>query len=102
MAEHTKGNWERGEIFAFLDVFVDDKQICHCGSDEYISDDMPIEERKANARLISAAPDLLEACEMVIQQLTSDKFNVVIYPDVEPYSFKLVKAAIAKAKGELK
>jgi L-fucose mutarotase/ribose pyranase (RbsD/FucU family) len=45
---------------------------------------------EANARLIAAAPDLLEACEAAIKEAGDDKY-VARYLD-------LARAAIAKAK----
>ena len=46
-----------------------------------------VAEEKANARLIAAAPDLLEACKMVIKEgLTGPSLDAVRY-------------AIAKAEG---
>lgn len=59
------------------------------------------EEKKANARLISAAPDLLEA----LKEITSDyaeRFDLDD-PSTNPgikSSIKLARAAIAKATGE--
>jgi hypothetical protein len=48
------------------------------------------EEAKANAQLIAAAPDLLAACEHVVQ---------LIDPGEWPDAYQELKAAIAKAKG---
>ena len=63
-----------------------------------IADAMPIDmdgkEGEANARLISAAPDLLEAlkdCLRVVEFLASDSC---------PTTIQNAKAAIAKATGE--
>lgn len=47
------------------------------------------DEREANARLISAAPDLLEALEAVVS--VADRATT---------EFDLARAAIAKARGE--
>ncbi|MCD8350065.1 MAG: hypothetical protein LUC93_05565 [Planctomycetaceae bacterium] len=49
----------------------------------------------ANARLISAAPDLLEACEVAFRAVTSK-------PTTEKWMnmIDVLRAAIAKAKGE--
>lgn len=54
-------------------------------------------EVAANARLIAAAPGLLEACEWAIAD-----FSRKPDPKTEPYTAKgynLIRAAIAKAKG---
>ena len=50
-------------------------------------------EAETNARLIAAAPDLLEACEMALGEL-----NLIYAADYEIQ--KQLKAAIAKARSE--
>lgn len=55
--------------------------------------------REANARLIAAAPDLLEALEMCTKAMAS------VLPDFNPYdqaAYDKARAAIAKATGGLK
>ena len=49
------------------------------------------DQQTANARLIAAAPDLLEALRFILA-----------YPenDLHEYSVKIARAAIAKARGE--
>lgn len=49
------------------------------------------EERKANARLIAAAPDLLEALDTAVQYIDAKR-----YPEL----MQMCEAAISKAKGE--
>ncbi len=49
--------------------------------------------RKANARLISAAPDLLAALEDII----GDGYSTQA---IAPSAYEAARAAIAKAKGE--
>ncbi len=53
------------------------------------------EEEYANARLIAAAPDLLEACKRALAVLEKE-------PACQIYSAhaQIVRAAIARAKGE--
>jgi hypothetical protein len=56
------------------------------------------ENREANARLIAAAPDMLDILEQV-----SDMVIAGSYPDgpcMERYLMEDVRAVIAKAKGE--
>jgi hypothetical protein len=54
------------------------------------------EEKMANACLIAAAPELLEALEMMVLDFSD-------YPASERFhAFDLARAAIAKAKGESK
>lgn len=52
------------------------------------------EIQEANARLIAAAPDLLEALEEAEKCLAESEYSE------DGYARKLVRAAIAKAKGE--
>lgn len=55
------------------------------------------QEADANARLIAAAPELLEALEMCTKAMAS------VLPDFNPYdqaAYDKARAAIAKAKGE--
>lgn len=54
-----------------------------------------LEEVHANARLIAAAPDLAEALEAVIADITAD--NDTWAPDS---SVELARAALAKARGD--
>jgi hypothetical protein len=58
--KHTPGPWRtdvRDPAFVNYDVRTDDTIICTMGIE------MPTEEEAANARLIAAAPELLEALE---------------------------------------
>lgn len=96
---HTKGEWSVGYTNVYSEKGKLIASTCPDGFYEGCGDVPNHAEREANARLIAATPDLLEACEAVIQQLTSDKFPIKILPDVEPFSIKLVRKAIAKAKG---
>ena len=57
-----------------------------------------VDEIEANARLIAAAPGLLEACEAALQKLDDLSKLSGIYAACGPAS--ILRAAIAKAKGE--
>lgn len=54
------------------------------------------EQRHANARLIAAAPDLLDACKNIVAacELTEDA-----YYDAIDTAMNIARAAIAKAEG---
>ena len=52
-------------------------------------------EAEANARLISAAPDLLESCERLYNNMMTPPFTI----QLEDADF--LRAAIAKARGEV-
>lgn len=58
----------------------------------YCQDEVPIEEHNANASLIAAAPELLEALELADAALSGSNMNMNVVQ-------KKVKAAIAKARG---
>lgn len=59
-----------------------------------------VAERDANARLIAAAPDLAEACELIvgaeILSKTDDLQGMLMYAD----GIGKARAALAKARGE--
>jgi hypothetical protein len=95
----TTGEWHfvRG-VGQYFKV-IGDKKLAHvwCLGDNYAqSDDYPYgPEAKANARLMAAAPELLEALEELYYQ--TEDFNNV-NPDTE--TLEKAKQAIKKAKGE--
>lgn len=91
----TKGEWRKA-VYTVWDS--EDKIIANTSTIR------PKEECQANAQLISAAPDLLEACEIVIKQLdslrTSGVFTKANQPSQITHAKDVCKIAIAKAKGE--
>ena len=89
---HTPGEWEvcdeGGSIYGVKPVGIDTR-ICHCY--DYVGganslDGLP------NARLIAAAPDLLEACKAAVRHVGDNQ-------DVHPAIRDLLKHVIAKAEG---
>ncbi len=77
MAKHTSGNWKTNETIVYVEGDEEDFAICHTQSlqTNAISD---YEECLANARLIAAAPELLEALKLsqeLLQQVISDLPN---------------------------
>ena len=86
--KYTKGPWEFAEFpkAKDWDVASDTTPVCS----GYLND-----EGKANARLIAAAPELLEALEMVAQHAPA---SGPLWHGSEPMT--KARAAIAKAKGE--
>lgn len=114
---HTPGPWMPGHM-------VDDDNACDCRSilsEHYMgsiatvdvwngiegigngdNDSPPLEEAKANAHLIAAAPDLLEALETIDGYFRSGNSvpveRATIKADTD--AVRKMKAAIAKAKGE--
>lgn len=58
------------------------------------------EETKANARLIAAAPELLEALERLLGAIATAEHLNEIPPGTFPETSSVARAAIAKAKGQ--
>ena len=92
-AKHTPGPWVVRTIDQSLaTVETQDGEYIICAAAQLRGDDWKTEhaERKANARLIAAAPELLEALQFVMtasgEQLST--------------AFEQAQAAIAKATGE--
>jgi len=91
---HTKGPWRvEGRFRVVRDtdgplprIIVDSTISGECRDDENEAD-------AANARLISAAPDLLEACKYTLSVLTGER--CADPPEVED----MLREAIVKAEG---
>lgn len=93
-ARHTSGPW-------FVTETAPDRDIDYSGETfvRWHANGMPLvtlgnyapDERRANARLIAAAPDLLEALEELLNALPSATTHPAI---------KAARAAIARATGE--
>ena len=96
--KYTPGDWFVADVSRKgAAVFSDAEQVVYCAA--YDKDDIPgaivpqrpisSEEAHANARLIAAAPDMLEALKLIQNQ------DLVLPADRE-----IIKSAIAKAIGE--
>lgn len=114
--KHTPGPWTIDDISAegggwesiviLSKIQRDDHNFHHVCSVDWggSDDDEPAigeisGEDRANARLIAAAPELLEACEGLLQ-IVQDCMPSCRYPDSEDYELvKLASEAIATAKG---
>lgn len=92
MSKHTRGPWRVGnnQFHAYIhsqagvvaEVFQDDE---HCNVE-------------ANAQLIAAVPDLLEALKEAFQHL--ETIYGRNHERGEPHVFKMAREAIAKAEGK--
>lgn len=96
---YTKGPWEVGLDDAsygdipFIQIETNSQAICRveCDNDFSLGN-----EQRANANLIAAAPEMLEALEWIHEEAKSE------FAMYESSSLgKSVKEAIAKAKGQL-
>ena len=104
MSKHTPGPWQFHELrgddgLGYIRPNPQDYlEIAHHGDTGRSA-----EENRANARLISAAPELLEALELCINQLERD--TELLYDQFTPWAeiptaLEKARAAIAKAEGE--
>lgn len=82
MSKHTPGPWE---ILSTLEICSGNKDICELKG--WMNED------QANARLIAAAPDLLEALKLMV-----DTYDNGGWPSS---TLVIARAAIDKAKGEV-
>ena len=89
MTKHTMGPWRANDTTVFQDNPLDSVVvIASCGGPA-----LKHEEHQADARLIAAAPDLLEAAK-----LADDYFKQIGY---EPTNkLKIITDAIRKAEGQ--
>ena len=113
MSEHTKGPWavegddESVPGVPCIGIASAEKRICDVASTLNDDDDWQLTgEDRANARLIAAAPELLEALELADQFISNGiEFGYILMPEPEtPDSAHdapgIIRAAIAKAKGQ--
>ena len=93
-ATHTPGPWKAGGFENIVVNSADGFTIvaCPCGSP-----DAAIAEIKANAALISAAPELLSALAELLALGESDHHHGCTCDECK--AFAAARAAIAKAKG---
>jgi hypothetical protein len=97
-AKHTPAPWHTGGIYP-EDVYANraGHAIARCVNEQYEG------ECEANARLIAAAPELLEELEKAMYYMTFDKGSAYIsveYMKKQNEALKRIKALIAKATEE--
>ena len=90
MSKHTNGPWSRiiadGYIVRHPQIYSDKGPVANA---TWLGDSR-LDELNANARLMAAAPELLDVAEMVLALATID---------TSPELIKAATAAIAKARG---
>ena len=101
MSKYTKGPWEVARTDAGIIVRTESAKKTRAGASRYAaiggfdrSDPEQLAEALANARLIAAAPELLEALEEIVSAADGDGWSQL---DAD---LRKARAAIAKAKGE--
>ncbi len=99
MSEHTEGPWQSEQAGPNTWIKAKDVTIAYIGGKDSIFTNHPGTPHKANARLIAAAPELLEACELLYE-----KYSILSNDDADALPapiFNIIenetKAAIAKA-----
>lgn len=94
---HTKGPWGLNPR-AKTNVVAGDRPIASCSGYTSNTDRDSVEdENEDNARLIAAAPELLEACQRLVNHWeSSEEFDADQMYDV----FDLARYAVSKALGE--
>jgi len=97
MSKHTPGPWETGAMITRVEVWPEGWNAPFCVAD-CGRNTGPEEERCANAALISAAPDLLAACEVAFD--LTDKWKRTEHGADFFEVDRVLRAAIAKARGE--
>lgn len=105
MTKHTPGPWTvestgmgysvRGDGNGHCVVFTNTASCSKAALRRSISKD---EEESANARLVAAAPDLLEALERITRELGVPQPG---YPQPVANAVEIARAAIAKARGDV-
>ena len=95
MSEHTPGRWD----VAGSEVWASGRRVASLGGAYGPKD---AETRNANARLIAAAPELLEALRGLIEdvELTAEDFGGDIITEDLMTALDKARAAIAKATGK--
>lgn len=94
-AKFTPGPWEMGDYYA-TGIYVWDENQDRCVA--LVEDcDVDHSELEANARLIAAAPKLLEALESLVAEINHEPNSEFGFPSLERAT-----ATIAEAKGETK
>lgn len=94
---HTPGPWRQTGV----NVRAGDALICWA-TNHWANAETPESERLANARLISCAPEMLDALERLLESAECLKEESDHYTGYcgEPESFKYARAIISKAKGQ--
>lgn len=107
MSEHTPGPWEMLLSDNATPFILHGKDAHLYGIDDrdHLVCVMPAEITRnfnsfANARLITAAPDLLEALKNTVRQIEESNWGIKSPSQYETIVLKQARAAIAKAEGK--
>lgn len=101
MNAHTPGPWQITEMDGEVNRAVvgpDGELIADCFAPTAEDFNLP-QDYEANARLIAAAPELLEALSHLLEMVSECQLNGIL-PDAKEWPAEKARAAIAKAKGQ--
>jgi len=112
MSKHTPGPWivwKEGVYAANKDTKASPLSLSSyrgtvCEMDD-LDEEIPKRQRIANARLIAAAPDLLEAAKLALKAVpppgcpNQAELGSCTHCDAQEHAIKTLQAAIAKAEG---
>jgi len=97
--KHTPGEWNCDMMPGYIFSTIDGDEVLIAK----LSDVGPLDELTANARLITAAPELLEACKLAVAEaemyLGSEDFSAADAEVMFRNVFNTARAAIAKTEG---
>ena len=93
--KHTPGPWKVEQRFSGNRfIHSDNSQSPICGV-SFVGIGIEVDESKANADLIAAAPELLEAADAAIDAIADERADAAYKAEV----VAMLRAAIAKATG---
>ena len=99
--KHTPGPWEIGDIEdGWVEIDSRISNIHHLGLAKVVwkmEDDEKTPRCEANARLIAAAPEMLEALEFFVERFSPVEHELIFS---KRHALQKARAAIAKATGE--
>lgn len=99
-SQHTPGPWHVGDNFSGPTIVYNQKGWCVADCRAPHGKFHPDGAREANARLIAAAPDLLEALRYLLAQtIEQDEAYSIELTEGEADAAKMARAAIAKVEG---
>lgn len=93
MTKHTPGPWHYAECQMGA-PFIDTEAV-----GDLVAAVLPIDEERANVRLMAAAPDLLAACERLLMSADASWRERGVGHDWDE-ACEVALAAMAKARGE--
>lgn len=102
MDKHTPGPWDTNGLRIWAKFAYSDSQAFELAT---MSHFVPCTEREATARVMAASPELIEACELMLQWFAAEDDHSLMpdfYARVDLCRRVeiAVRAALAKARGE--